>query len=55
MATVLFAGHPVGLIVLPLMIFHQIQLITCAALAGRWGRAQSSDAATVGDETVSAA
>lgn len=39
MATVLFAGHPVGLIVLPLMIFHQIQLITCAALAGRWGRA----------------
>lgn len=39
MATVLFAGHPVGLIVLPLMIFHQIQLITCAMLAGRWGRA----------------
>lgn len=39
MATVLFAGHPVGLIVLPLMIFHQIQLITCAALSGRWGRA----------------
>ncbi|NKY51237.1 bile acid:sodium symporter family protein [Nocardia vermiculata] len=39
MATVLFAGQPVGLIVLPLMIFHQIQLITCAALAGRWGRA----------------
>lgn len=38
MATVLFAGHPVGLIVLPLMIFHQIQLITCAWLAGRWGR-----------------
>jgi sodium/bile acid cotransporter 7 len=45
MATVLFAGHPVGLIVLPLMIFHQIQLITCAALAGRWGRA--ADAADV--------
>ncbi len=39
MATVLFAGHPVGLIVLPLMIFHQIQLITCAALSARWGRA----------------
>ncbi len=38
MASVLFAGHPVGLIVLPLMIFHQIQLFTCAALAGRWGR-----------------
>jgi sodium/bile acid cotransporter 7 len=45
MATVLFAGHPVGLIVLPLMIFHQIQLITCATLAGRWGRAaEAADA-----------
>lgn len=33
MALVLFTGHPVGLIVLPLMIFHQIQLITCAVLA----------------------
>jgi sodium/bile acid cotransporter 7 len=38
MATVLFAGRPVGLIVLPLMIFHQIQLLTCAWLAGEWGR-----------------
>lgn len=47
MATVLFAGHPVGLIVLPLMIFHQIQLITCATLAGRWGRA--ADAAQARD------
>ncbi|MDR3664633.1 MAG: bile acid:sodium symporter [Mycobacterium sp.] len=44
MATVLFAGHPVGLIVLPLMIFHQIQLITCATLAARWGRkAEAAD------------
>ncbi|MEU6582928.1 bile acid:sodium symporter family protein [Nocardia sp. NPDC046763] len=38
MASVLFAGHPVGLIVLPLMIFHQIQLFTCAALAQRYAR-----------------
>ena len=38
MATVLFAGGNVGLIVLPLMLFHQIQLITCAALARRWAR-----------------
>ncbi|MFC9996519.1 bile acid:sodium symporter family protein [Nocardia sp. NPDC127526] len=38
MATVLFAAAPVGLIVLPLMLFHQIQLITCAALAQRWAR-----------------
>ena len=44
MATVLFAGHPVGLIVLPLMIFHQIQLFTCAVLAGRWGRQADAEA-----------
>jgi sodium/bile acid cotransporter 7 len=36
MANVLFAGHTVGLIVLPLMLFHQIQLIACAALARRY-------------------
>jgi len=33
MASVLLAGQSVGLIVLPLMLFHQIQLMTCAALA----------------------
>ncbi|MDR3537261.1 MAG: bile acid:sodium symporter [Acetobacteraceae bacterium] len=36
MATVLLAGHPVGLIVLPLMLFHQIQLMVCASLAKRY-------------------
>lgn len=35
MASVLFASQPVGLIVLPLMLFHQIQLMACAALARR--------------------
>lgn len=39
MATVLFAGSTIGLIVLPLMIFHQIQLILCSWLATRYGRA----------------
>lgn len=38
MATVLFAGQPVGLIVLPLMIFHLTQLIACGVLAGRYAR-----------------
>ncbi|MCJ2184584.1 bile acid:sodium symporter [Novosphingobium sp. 1949] len=38
MATVLFAGHAVGLIVLPLMLFHQLQLFVCAALARRFAR-----------------
>jgi sodium/bile acid cotransporter 7 len=32
MATLLFAGH-VGLIIIPLMVFHQIQLMVCASLA----------------------
>ncbi len=35
MATVLFPGEPIGLIVLPLMLFHQIQLLVCAAFAAR--------------------
>ncbi|WP_169776569.1 bile acid:sodium symporter family protein [Amycolatopsis jejuensis] len=38
MATVLFGHAEVGLIVLPLMLFHQIQLIVCAALARRYAR-----------------
>lgn len=36
MANVLFAGPTVGLVVLPLMIFHQMQLMVCAALARRY-------------------
>ncbi len=39
MAAVLFAGQPVGLLVLPLMLFHQIQLMACAALARRYAAA----------------
>jgi sodium/bile acid cotransporter 7 len=35
MASVLFAGQSLSLIVLPLMLFHQLQLIVCAALARR--------------------
>ena len=42
MAAVLFAGQPVGMIVLPLMVFHQIQLIVCSWLATRYGRAAAS-------------
>jgi solute carrier family 10 (sodium/bile acid cotransporter), member 7 len=37
MANVLFAGQSLGLVVLPLMLFHQIQLMVCAALARRYG------------------
>jgi solute carrier family 10 (sodium/bile acid cotransporter), member 7 len=39
MASVLFAGQSLGLVVLPLMMFHQIQLMVCAALARRYGTA----------------
>ena len=42
MASVLFAGQAVGLIVLPLMLFHQLQLIVCAALARHYA-AQAKD------------
>jgi sodium/bile acid cotransporter 7 len=40
MASVLFAGGSVGLIVLPLMLFHQLQLMVCAALARRYAGTQ---------------
>jgi sodium/bile acid cotransporter 7 len=49
MATVLLAGQSAGLIVLPLMLFHQIQLMACAAMARRYaGRAEAADRALLG-------
>lgn len=42
MAKVLFASHAVGAIVLPLMLFHQIQLMVCAVLAQRYARRQEA-------------
>jgi sodium/bile acid cotransporter 7 len=38
MAKVLFAAPQVGMMLLPLMIFHQIQLMVCAVLAQRYGQ-----------------
>ena len=38
MANVLFAGPALGLIVLPMMIFHQLQLMACAALARHYAK-----------------
>jgi len=37
MAGVLFPPATVGMVVLPLMIFHQIQLFACAVIARRYG------------------
>jgi sodium/bile acid cotransporter 7 len=36
MAKVLFAGGALGAVVLPLMLFHQLQLMLCAVLAQRY-------------------
>lgn len=38
MAAVIFGGANIGLLILPLMIFHQIQLMICAWLAARYGK-----------------
>ena len=38
MAKILFAGGSLGAIVLPIMIYHQIQLIVCAVIAQRYAR-----------------
>lgn len=39
MAQLIFGAHPgIGLILLPIMIYHPLQLIICGVLAGRWAR-----------------
>lgn len=38
MAQVLFAGSSIGVLILPLMLFHQIQLMVCAVLAKRFAK-----------------
>jgi sodium/bile acid cotransporter 7 len=38
MAKVLFAPGALGTIILPVMIFHQIQLMVCAVLAQHWAK-----------------
>lgn len=43
MARVLFAGPDLGLILLPIMIFHQIQLMVCAWIARRYAAGVNSN------------
>lgn len=39
MAKLIFGAHPgIGLILLPIMIYHPLQLIICGLLAQRWGK-----------------
>ena len=44
MASILFPAGAVGLIVLPLMIFHQIQLMACAFLAQKYAQGAAPSA-----------
>jgi sodium/bile acid cotransporter 7 len=49
-ASVLFAGQagaPLGLLVLPLMLFHQIQWMVCASLARRYAAAEEKRPARI--------
>jgi sodium/bile acid cotransporter 7 len=45
MANILFPAATVGIMVLPLMVFHQVQLMTCAVLAKRYQRKQRAQQA----------
>ncbi|TXI12237.1 MAG: bile acid:sodium symporter [Rhizobium sp.] len=59
MANVIFAGQSIGAIVLPLMLFHQIQLMTCAVLAQKYAdaakRREAAKAAAKPSEAPNAA
>jgi sodium/bile acid cotransporter 7 len=45
MAKVLFAPTSLGMVILPLMLFHQIQLMVCAVLAQKYAQRAALDAA----------
>jgi sodium/bile acid cotransporter 7 len=44
MAGVLFPGPDLGMIILPTMLFHQMQLMVCAVLAKRWSHETLAEA-----------
>jgi solute carrier family 10 (sodium/bile acid cotransporter), member 7 len=46
MAGVLFPGPDLGMILLPTMLFHQMQLMVCAVLARRWAQEGKAEAET---------
>lgn len=55
-ANVLFAGDPmIGVILLPIMLFHPLQLVACAVLARHWSRqADAAPGATAAREDAPA-
>jgi sodium/bile acid cotransporter 7 len=42
MANVLFPGAQAGILVIPMIVFHQVQLLACAVLARRYGSRPSA-------------
>ena len=50
MAQILLIGQPLGMIVLPIMIFHQIQLMTCGIIANYLAKQQSDEETLVRSE-----
>lgn len=54
MAGVLFAGPDLGMIILPTMLFHQMQLMVCAVLARRWSHEPLADARELDKRTAGA-
>src|SRR5690606_11534411 len=44
MPQILFIGQPLGMIVLPIMIFHQIQLMVCGIIANLWAKESGLEA-----------
>jgi sodium/bile acid cotransporter 7 len=43
MARLIFGAHPgIGLILLPIMIYHPLQLVICGVLAQRWSKQPKS-------------
>jgi len=51
-ASVLFAGPTLGVVVLPIMIYHPLQLVVCAWLARRYAERPVAAAITVGDHVL---
>jgi sodium/bile acid cotransporter 7 len=48
MANALFAGTTLGFVVLPMIVYHQMQFMTCANLARRYARGERQRVLDVG-------
>lgn len=49
MAQLMFAGNPaLGMILLPIMLYHPLQLLICGVLAGRWAKQSAAQSTSAG-------